>query len=128
LSKAANTYWDNGRAGKGKNSRHGASSARTANYAARAQTNFMPKLFVLVIPVLLSALIVLTLNVRAWTNVQTEYQTNQKLGADIEQLTNENQTLQDEVNRLQYDPKMIEREARKLGMGRPSEKVFVPTQ
>jgi cell division protein FtsB len=128
LSKAANTYWDNGRAGKGKSSRRVASSARTENYSARAHTNFVPKWFVMVIPVLLSALLVLTLNVRAWTNVQTEYQTNQKLGAEIEQLTNENQTLQDEVNRLQYDPKMIEREARKLGMGRANEKVFVPTQ
>jgi cell division protein FtsB len=88
----------------------------------------MPKWFVVVIPVLLSALVVLTLNVRAWTNVQSEYQANQKLNAEIEQLTNDNQVLQDEVNRLQYDPKMIEREARKLGMGRPNEKVFVPTQ
>jgi cell division protein FtsB len=102
------------------------STGRTA--PARRQESFMPKWFVMVIPVLLSFLVVATLNVRAWTNVQSEFQTNQKLGTEIEQLTIENQILQEEINRLQYDPKMIEREARKLGMGRPNEKVFVPTQ
>jgi cell division protein FtsB len=118
LSKAANTYWVNGQ-----------TKAGTANRgAARGQTHFMPRWFVLLIPIALSLLIVLTLNVRAWTNAQNEFQTHEKLGAEIEQLTTENTLLQEEINRLQYDPKTIEREARKLNMGRTNDKVFVPTQ
>lgn len=104
--------------------------ARSVNRAsaARKQEHFMPQWFVLTIPIALSLLVVLTLNVRAWTNGQTEFQTHERLGTEIEQLTTENTLLQDEINRLQYDPKTIEREARKLGMGRMNEKVFVPTR
>ena len=96
--------------------------------AARKPERFMPRCFVVSIPVLLSLLIVLTLNVRAWTNARHESQINQQLNAEIEQLTTGNTSLQEEIHRLQYDPKTTEREARKLGMGRMNEKVFVPTQ
>lgn len=120
MSKAANTYWD--RKTTGARSRSG---NRTA--AVRATQGFKPTWFMMMIPVALCTLLVLMLNVRVWTNVQTEVETNQKLGTQIEQLTTENELLQDEINRLQYDPKTIEREARKLGMGRANEKVFVPT-
>jgi cell division protein FtsB len=107
-----------------------AGGARSVNRAGvvRKQEHFMPRWFIFVIPVALSLLIVLTLNVRAWTNVQSEYQTNERLSVEIDRLTTENTLLQDEINRLQYDPKTIEREARKLGMGRVNEKVFVPIQ
>lgn len=121
MSKAANTYWDNERTG-----RKPRSNSRAA--AARKQTGFFPKWYVFFIPAVLSALVVLTINVRGWTYVENEHQINEQLGAEIEQLTIQNELLQDEINRLQYDPKTIEREARKLGMGRANEKVFVPTQ
>jgi cell division protein FtsB len=88
----------------------------------------MPRWFVASISIFLSMMIVLVLNYNAWTNVQREAQQQQQLNADIEQLTFENSSLQDEIRRLQTDPKTIEREARKLGMGRTNEKVFVPTQ
>jgi cell division protein FtsB len=88
----------------------------------------MPRWFVASISIFLSMMIVLVLNYNAWTNVQREAQQQQQLNSDIEQLTFENSSLQDEIRRLQTDPKTIEREARKLGMGRLNEKVFVPTQ
>ena len=96
--------------------------------AARKQEKLMPRWFVIGISILLSSLVVMTLNFRAWTNAQREYQLNQQLGAEIEQLTTQNSSLQEEIHRLQTDPKTIEREARSLGMGRVNEKVFVPTQ
>lgn len=127
MSKAANTYWANGQTFAANNKGHGARGTSRAR-SARGTQRLMPQWFVISIPVLLSLLIVVTLNVRAWTNAQREYQTNQQLGTEIEQLTTENSSLQEEIHRLQYDPKTIEREARKLGMGRMNEKVFVPTQ
>lgn len=127
MNKAANTYWTNGQTMPAMKTGGGARSANRAG-TARKQEHFMPRWFIFVIPVALSLLIVLTLNVRAWTNVQNEYQTNERLSAEIDRLTTENTLLQDEINRLQYDPKTIEREARKLGMGRVNEKVFVPIQ
>ena len=126
MSKAANTYWDNGRTMPGIRSARGAGVSKTR--VTRGADRIMPRWFAFAIPVLLSAMVVLTLNVRAWTNVQNEYQTNQQLNAEIERLTSENGSLQEEIHRLRYDPKTIEREARKLGMGRMNEKVFVPTQ
>ncbi len=127
MSKAANTYWVNGQTMPGMSAGQRARSVKRAG-AARKQEHFMPQWFVLSIPIALSLLVVLTLNVRAWTNGQNEFQTHDRLGTEIEQLTTENTLLQDEINRLQYDPKTIEREARKLGMGRMNEKVFVPTR
>ena len=52
---------------------------------------------------------------------------HQKLNTEVEQLMNQNFLIQEEIYNLKYDPKTIEREARKLDMGRPDEKVFVPT-
>lgn len=127
MSKVANTYWANGQTIAAFGSGHG-TRAMARTRSPRGAERLMPKWFVISIPVLLSLLIVLTLNVRAWTNVQREYQTNRQLGTEIEQLTTQNTSLQEEIQRLQYDPKTIEREARKLGMGRMNEKVFVPTQ
>jgi len=127
LSKVANTYWVNGQTMPGFTAGHGIRGVGRAR-AARKAEKVMPRWFVISIPVLLSLLIVLTLNVRAWTNVQHEYQTNQQLNTEIEQLTTQNTSLQEEIHRLQFDPKTIEREARKLRMGRPNDKVFVPTQ
>jgi cell division protein FtsB len=41
-------------------------------------------------------------------------------------LTNENLVLQEEIHNLKTDSAVIEREARKLGMSRPGEKILVP--
>ncbi len=121
MSKVVNTYWDNGR------TMPALGSQRKAR-AARQPEKVMPRRLVIGISILLSSLLVITLNVRAWTNAQHEYQLNQQLNTEIEQLTTQNTSLQDEIKRLQTDPKTIEREARKLGMGRTNEQVFVPTQ
>jgi cell division protein FtsB len=127
LSKVVNTYWDNGQTSLGFGARLKVRSAVPAR-SARGAEKLMPQWFVISIPVLLSLLIVLTLNARAWTNVQHEYQTNQQLNSEVEQLTTENTSLQAEIHRLQFDSKTIEREARKLNMGRSKETVFVPAQ
>jgi cell division protein FtsB len=95
---------------------------------ARTQEKVSSRWFLTAISIVLSSLLVMTLNYQSWTTVRHEYGVNRQLNADIEQLTTENTYLQEDIHRLQTDPKAIEREARKLGMGRPNDKVFVPTQ
>jgi cell division protein FtsB len=41
-------------------------------------------------------------------------------------LTNENLAIQEEIHNLKTDARVIEREARRIGMSRPNEKVLVP--
>lgn len=53
--------------------------------------------------------------------MRKEYNRHQVLAAEIEQLTIENLTIQEEIQRLRHDPRTIEREARKLGLGRAGE-------
>ncbi|MCA1639813.1 MAG: septum formation initiator family protein [Acidobacteria bacterium] len=51
---------------------------------------------------------------------------NKRLSIELESLTNENLSIQEEVHNLKIDSRTIEREARKIGMSRPSEKIPVP--
>ncbi|MCD9186800.1 MAG: septum formation initiator family protein [Pyrinomonadaceae bacterium] len=53
---------------------------------------------------------------------------NETLAQQVETLTNENLLLQEDIHDLKSDARAIEREARKMGMGRPNEKILVPTK
>jgi len=59
--------------------------------------------------------------------VRGESAENNKLNAEIDKLTTENLVLQEEIRNLKHDPRTIEKEARKIGMSRPNEKILVPT-
>ncbi len=69
----------------------------------------------------------LAVNFRALMEVNRRSIENQKLNAEIEQISTFNLTLQEEIKNLEGDPRTIEREARKIGMSRPNEKILVPT-
>lgn len=86
-----------------------------------------PQWFIFAVVVFITFMLCLTVNFRSFSNLMGEMEQNQKLNSEVEQLTNQNLLIQEEINSLKNDPKIIEREARKLGMGRPDEKVFVPT-
>ena len=58
----------------------------------------------------------LTINYRAYSTMRIEIQENDQLSTKIQSLTDENLQLQDEINNLKTDPKVIEREAKKLGI------------
>ena len=58
----------------------------------------------------------LTINYRAYSTMSVEVQENDQLSTKIQSLTDENLQLQDEINSLKTDPKVIEREAKKLGI------------
>lgn len=55
-----------------------------------------------------------------------EMEEHQELSSHLQNLTTENIALQDEIHDLKNDARSIEREARKMGMSRPNEKIVVP--
>lgn len=70
----------------------------------------------------------LTINFRAYSEMSHEMGQNETLTQQVETLTNENLLLQEDIHDLKSDTRAIEREARKIGLGRPNEKILVPTK
>ena len=123
MSKVAITYWGN------------TNTASTSKLKARPKTRprmkssretATPQWFFFAVVVSITFMLCLTINFRAFSELNTEIDQNTKLNIEVEQLTNQNLAIQDEIHNIKTDPKMIENEARKLGMGRIDEKIFVP--
>ena len=77
---------------------------------------------------LFAAVLCLTINFRAFTELNREVEQNEDLNSQIESVTTENLNLQEEIYFLQNDSSVIEREARKFGFKRQEKsKVPVPT-
>ena len=85
-----------------------------------------PQWFVFAVAVSITCMLCLTINFRAFSELNAEIDQNAKLNTVVEQLTNQNLAIQENIHNIKTDPKMIENEARKLGMGRADEKIFVP--
>jgi cell division protein FtsB len=124
LSKVAITYWGNESVVSLPKlpTRPGTQVSMKSN---RESTT--PQWFVFAVIVFITFMLCLTVNFRAFSELNSEIEENHRLNKEVEQLTNQNLLIQEEIHNLKRDPKAIEREARKLGMGRPDEKVFVPT-
>lgn len=118
MSKVAVTYWDNS---------HTISiSANPRAKTARAQTNTTPQWLVFAVIASMTLMLCMAINLRAFSEMSVELQQNEHLSLAVEQLSNENLGLQTEVHGLKNDARAVEREARKIGMSRPNEKVLVP--
>ena len=75
---------------------------------------------------LIAAVLCLTVNFRAYTELSKEVDQNQQLNTEIENMTTDNLNLQEEIYYLQNDSGVIEREARKFGMKRSDREKKVP--
>lgn len=69
----------------------------------------------------------LAINFRAFSDLRLEVAKYQELNTEIQTLTSGNLVLREEIQNLKTDERTIEREARKIGMSRPNEKILVPT-
>ncbi len=119
MSKVAATYWNNTQTiTMPKRS----SRVKTAK---RSET-LTPQWFGFVIITTISFMLCLAINLRAYSEMSHEMEQNGILSSDIERLTIENQAIQQEIHNLRHDERTIEREARKIGMSRPNEKILVP--
>ena len=114
MNKAANIYWDRTDA-----IRKNASSDRVAPRTAR------PRWMSFVLVTVMAISLCFAINYRAFSELRGEIKENTVLNDQIQNLTDENLVLQDEIHNLKTDPKTIEREARKLGLARSTEKSLV---
>lgn len=125
MSKVVATYWTNSQTVWTK------PQTVTMPRENRAKTvksidRTTPQWLIFTVVATLTCMLCLTINFRAYTEVQQETSQNQTLSVQAEILTTENLALQEEIHSLKSDPRAIEREARKIGMSRPNEKILVP--
>ena len=118
MNKVAATYWDNS---------HTISipvKARAKSVPAR--TTASPQWLVFAVIASITFMLCMAINLRAFSEMSAEIEQNKRLSLSVEHLTNENFGLQSEVHNLKTDSLTLEREARRIGMSRPNEKVLVP--
>ena len=119
MSKVADTYWTN--------SQTISIPAKSRKKAAGRAKSSTPQWFLFVVVVSITFMLCLAVNLRAFSEMSAEAEQNGQLSTDVEKLSVENLALQEEIHNLKNDSETIEREARKIGMSRPNEKILVPT-
>jgi cell division protein FtsB len=86
-----------------------------------------PIWFPLILICLVLGMIGVAVNMRAFAQMRSESEQHNKLLGEFEKISEENLALEAEIKNLKSDPATIEREARRIGMSRPNEKILVPT-
>ncbi len=116
MNKVAATYWDNSQTVWRK------SPARTVNETNRRNAmksktkTATPQWFIFAVIASITFMLCLTINFRAFSEVSQEMSQNETLITQVDNLSAENLTLQQELHSLKSDSGVIEREARKLGV------------
>ena len=118
MNKVVATYWDNHQTVLTP-----AANSRPRAEAKREKTN--SHWFVFSVVVFITFMLCLTVNLRAFTELGGEIEQHHTLTLEVEQLTSHNLAIQEEIHRLKTDPRSVESEARKLGMGRANERILV---
>lgn len=116
MSKVADTYWNN----------NITMPAGTRKRTAQRANTSTPQWFLFVVVASITFILCLAINFRAFSEMRAEAEQNTQLTTEVDKLTGENLSLQEEVHNLKNDSRTIEREARKIGMSRPNEKILVP--
>jgi cell division protein FtsL len=86
----------------------------------------IPKWVPFAVAASITLMVCLTVNFRAFSELRQEMDQHQTLNSQIENITSENLSLQEEIHYLKSDSSTIEREAKKFGLARSKEKVSVP--
>ncbi len=118
MSKVVDIYWDNSTAVS--------FPADTRKETAKRAETATPQLFVFAAVALITFMLCMAINLRAYSAISAEIEQNQSLSVQLESLTNENLAIQEEVHNLKIDSRFVEQEARKIGLSRPNEKILVP--
>ena len=121
MSKVVTTYWDNLSAVSLAKKKKRTKIVRRSN--AKSAT---PQWFIFTVIVSMTFMLCLAINFRAFSEMRGQSFEHQQLNTQIQTLTTDKVLLQEEIQNLKNDPKTIEREARKIGMSRPNEKILVP--
>ena len=118
MSKVAATYWTNTQTIE--------LPVRTRASVAKRKTGTTPQWYAFAAITVISFMLCLAINLRAYSEMSQEIERNEQLNLQMETLATENLAIQQEIEDLKNDPRTVEREARKIGLGRPNEKILVP--
>lgn len=83
----------------------------------------IPQWLPIAVSVTLVVMITATVNFRAYSSLSKEEQVHEELNQKVQQMTEENLGIQEEIYYLKNDPETIEREAKKYGLVRPDKKI-----
>lgn len=125
MNKAANIYWDSSHSQRAVAKRP--AQARKRQPAAKATRFTLPWWASALVVSSIFIMLCVSINLRAFSNVQEETDQNAKLAGQIQNLMDENLALQEEIHSLKTDPEVIRREAKRIGLGFQMEKVPVPS-
>lgn len=120
MNKAANIYWDDSRSSSSRTVRRD-KATRRPRIAAKPQHKRARPWLASVIVVSIFVMLAVTINYRSFANMREEVSENEKLAAQIQNLRDENLALQEEIHTLKSDARVIEREAKKIGVDLKSE-------
>ena len=112
MSKAANIYWDNSQQRPTTVRRTAKCRGPVTSTRRRTGPWWLSSLIVTSIFVMLCV----SINFRAFSEMQEEAGQNTRLATQIQSLTDENLALQEEIHALKTNPEMIQREAKRIGV------------
>ena len=118
MNKAANIYWDDSNGST--TAARANTSKRRRRVAAKAQHRTAPPWLSSIIVVSIFVMLVVTINYHSFTEMREEVVQNERLASQIQNLMDENLALQEEIHTLKSDPRVIEREARRIGIAMKS--------
>lgn len=127
MNKVANTYWDNSQTVWKRPQTRSSAAANPRNAMNTKTSAATPQWFVFAVVASITFMLCLTINFRAFSEINQETSQNETLTTQVDSLTAETLLLQEEVHNLKNNSSFIEREARKMGFSRPNEKISVPT-
>ncbi len=93
-----------------------AGSRRRIERGAARPSSATPQAVAFAIIASITFMLCLTINWRAYSEMNREIDENRQLSWQIETLTSENLALQEEIHYLKSDSETIRREARKMGL------------
>jgi cell division protein FtsB len=115
LNKAANIYWDSTQGSVSVSRR--SQPARRRRVSAKANERTTPWWLTWVIFGSIFGMLIISINFRAFSEMREEVDQHGRLSGQIQNLMDENLALQEEIHTLKSDPRVIEREAKRIGIG-----------
>lgn len=115
MNKAANIYWDSSQGSVSVSRR--SQPARRRRISAKANERTTPWWLTWVIFGSIFGMLIISINFRAFSEMREEVDQHGRLSGQIQNLMDENLALQEEIHTLKSDPRVIEREAKRIGIG-----------
>ena len=126
MSKVADIYWDESLWQKPQAKKRPARRRRPSPSEAKPARRVAPFWLSSLIVTSIFIMLCVSINSRAFSEMKEESEQNTRLASQIQNLMDENLALQEEIHSLKSDPRVIEREAKRIGIDIRPEKVSVP--